>query len=184
MYISGDFCFSFVSSHYQHYHIPKQWKKKINYKKRVYVYIYTRFQKGFHMERYIDRYILLFSCNVRSCAFLTCHFPTCEKSRFNEKFSLCRVLCLTLKKTFQIPIRPGFQVDEEPLCGCATCKSLLLLLLLLSLSLLYHYLFFRLKNAFALQYRFTMVNHLACFGNEETSPRSSRVIRRHPKNDF
>ena len=178
MYISGNFCFSFVSSHYQHYHIPKQWKKKINYKKRVYIYIYTRFQKGFHMERYIDRYILLFSCNVRSCAFLTCHFPTCEKSRFNGKFSLCRVLWLTLKKTFQIPIRPGFQVDEKPLCGCATCKSLLLLLL----SLSYHYLFFRLKNAFALQYRFTIANHLACFGNEETSPRSSRVIRR--QNDF
>ena len=28
----------------------------------IYIYIYTRFQKGFHIERYIDRYILLFSC--------------------------------------------------------------------------------------------------------------------------
>ena len=45
-------------------------------------------------------------------------------------------------------------------------------------------LFFCLKNVFAFQYRFAMANYLACFGNEETSPRSSRVIRRHPKNDF
>ena len=28
----------------------------------IYIYMYTRFQKGFHIERYIDRYILLFSC--------------------------------------------------------------------------------------------------------------------------
>ena len=77
---------------------------------------------------------------MRSCAFFTCHCPTCEKSRFLEKFSLSGSLfhkcCLDL--------------------------------------------FFRLKNAFALQYRFMMANHLARFGNEETSPRSSRVIRRHP----
>ena len=35
-----------------------------------YIYIYTRFQKGFHIERYIDRYILLFSC---TCARVHLH---------------------------------------------------------------------------------------------------------------
>ena len=36
----------------------------------IYVYIYTRFQKGFHTETYIDRYILLFSC---TCARVHLH---------------------------------------------------------------------------------------------------------------
>ena len=35
------------------------------------------------------------------------------------------------------------------------------------------------KNASALQYKFAMANYMADFGNEENSPRSSRVIRRH-----
>ena len=35
----------------------------------MYIYIYTRFQKGFHMERYIDRYILLFSCTCARVHF-------------------------------------------------------------------------------------------------------------------
>ena len=34
-----------------------------------YIYIYTRFQKGFHIERYIDRYILLFSCTCARVHF-------------------------------------------------------------------------------------------------------------------
>ena len=63
-----------------------------------------------------------------------------EKSRFNEKFSLCRVFCLNLKRT--------------------CCLDL----------------FFCLKNAFALQYRFAMANHLACFGNEKTSPRKAELL--------
>ena len=29
---------------------------------------------------------------------------------------------------FQIPIRPGYQVNQEPLCGCATCNSLFIYL--------------------------------------------------------
>ena len=33
------------------------------------VYVYTRFQKGFHIERYIDRYILLFSCTCARVHF-------------------------------------------------------------------------------------------------------------------
>ena len=33
------------------------------------IYIYTRFQKGFHTERYIDRYILLFSCTCARVHF-------------------------------------------------------------------------------------------------------------------
>ena len=35
----------------------------------IYIYIYTRFQKGFHIERYIDRYILLFSCTCARVHF-------------------------------------------------------------------------------------------------------------------
>ena len=33
------------------------------------IYLYTRFQKGFHMEKYIDRYILLFSCTCARVHF-------------------------------------------------------------------------------------------------------------------
>ena len=36
----------------------------------IYIYnIYTRFQKGFHIERYIDKYILLFSCTCARVHF-------------------------------------------------------------------------------------------------------------------
>ena len=114
------------------------------------IYIYTAvFKNVFIWRDTIYRYIYTFVfLHVRPCVFFTCHCPTCEKSRCNENFSLCRVLCFTLKRK--------------------CCFDL----------------FFCLKNAFAFQYRFAMANYLACFGNEETSPRSSRVIRRHPKNDF
>ena len=33
------------------------------------IYIYSRFQKHFHMERYIDIYILLFSCTCARVHF-------------------------------------------------------------------------------------------------------------------
>ena len=39
--------------------------------------------------------------------------------------------------------------------------------------------FFLQKNESALQYKFAMANYMADFGNEENSPQSSRVIRRH-----
>ena len=39
-------------------------------RKKNYIYIYARFKKGFHVERYIDRYILLFSC---TCARVHLH---------------------------------------------------------------------------------------------------------------
>ena len=35
----------------------------------IYRYIYTRFQKVFHIERYIDRYIALFSCTFARAHF-------------------------------------------------------------------------------------------------------------------
>ena len=38
--------------------------------------------------------------------------------------------------------------------------------------------FFRKKES-ALQYKFAMANYMTDFGNEENSPRSSRVMRRH-----
>ena len=64
----------------------------------VCIYIYSRFQKRFHMERYIDIYILLLSCTCAR-AFVTCYCPTCEKPRFNDKFFLRRVFCSNLKRT-------------------------------------------------------------------------------------
>ena len=45
---------------------------KTFFKTGVYIYIYytyTRFQKGFHAERYIDRYILLFPCTCTRVHF-------------------------------------------------------------------------------------------------------------------
>ena len=41
-----------------------RWGKKI-----IYIYIYTRFQKRFLIETYIDRYILLFSCTCARVHF-------------------------------------------------------------------------------------------------------------------
>ena len=41
-----------------------RWGKKI-----IYIYIHTRFQKGFLIETYIDRYILLFSCTCARVHF-------------------------------------------------------------------------------------------------------------------
>ena len=41
--------------------------KYVLLKKRI--YIYTRFQKGFHIERYLDRYILLFACTCARVQF-------------------------------------------------------------------------------------------------------------------
>ena len=35
----------------------------------IYIYIFFFFQKGFHIERYIDRYILLFSCTCARVYF-------------------------------------------------------------------------------------------------------------------
>ena len=35
----------------------------------IHIYIHTLFQKGFHIERYIDRYILLFSCTCARVHF-------------------------------------------------------------------------------------------------------------------
>ena len=39
--------------------------------------------------------------------------------------------------------------------------------------------FFFLEKASALQYKFAMANYMTDFGNEEKSPRSSRVMWRH-----
>ena len=47
------------------------------------IYIYTRFQKGFHRERYIDIYTCVF-LHVRLCAFSTFYCPACEKTRFKD----------------------------------------------------------------------------------------------------
>ena len=54
-----------------------------------YIYIYTRFQKGFHTERYIDRYIFLFSCTSARVYFsLVIYCPTCEKVGSKINFSI------------------------------------------------------------------------------------------------
>ena len=43
--------------------------KKLRWGKKLYIYIYTRFQNGFLIETYIDRYILLFSCTCARVHF-------------------------------------------------------------------------------------------------------------------
>ena len=67
-------------------------------------HIYTRFQKGFHIERYIDRYILLFSCTCARVHFSVAIVQRVKKSRFNDKFFLRRVLklCSNLKRTCRL----------------------------------------------------------------------------------
>ena len=61
---------------------------------------YTRFQKGFQIEIYIYKYIYTFVfLRMRPCASFTRYCPTCEKTRFNDKFFLLRVLCYNLKRT-------------------------------------------------------------------------------------
>ena len=64
------------------------------------IYIYTRFQKGFHTERYIDRYILLFSCTCARVHFSLVIVQLVKKNRFNDKFFLHQVLFsnLSIKK--------------------------------------------------------------------------------------
>ena len=64
----------------------------------------TRFQKGFHTERYIDRYILLFSCTCARVHFSFAIVQLVKKSRFNDKFFLRRVLklCSNLKRTCRL----------------------------------------------------------------------------------
>ena len=60
----------------------------------IYIYIYTRFQKGFHMERYIDRYILLFSCTCARVHFSLVIVQHVKNLVFMRNF-LYRVLCFT-----------------------------------------------------------------------------------------
>ena len=55
--------------------------------KRVYIYIYTRFQKVFHTERYIDKYILLFSCTCAWVHFSLVIVQLVENSVGREIFS-------------------------------------------------------------------------------------------------
>ena len=61
---------------------------------KEYIYIHIRFQKGFHTET--DIYFCFLARKL--CAFFTCHCPTCEKSRFKDKFTLRQVLCSNLTK--------------------------------------------------------------------------------------
>ena len=68
----------------------------------LYIYIHTRFQKGFHIERYIDRYILLFSCTCARVHFSFAIVQLVKKSRFNDKFFLRRVVCSNLKRTCRL----------------------------------------------------------------------------------
>ena len=67
-------------------------RRQKNRLRNIYIYIYIRFQKGFHTDIYF--------CFLarKLCAFFTCHCPTCEKSRFKDKFTLRQVLCSNLTK--------------------------------------------------------------------------------------
>ena len=55
------------------------------------------FRTVFLRKIYREIYTLVF-LQVRPCAFFTCHCPTFEKIRFNNKLFLCRVLSNLSKK--------------------------------------------------------------------------------------
>ena len=83
------------------------------------------------MEREDDRLCIYYRMSCLKYYF----FPSyCNGGKLIRGFS-------PATPVFPSPQKPAFsnsssarnQVDEEPLCGCATCKSLLLLLLLLLL---------------------------------------------------
>ena len=67
------FSFLLFQTHYHviiiHYHTQKQKKRKFEPRIILNHNIYTRFQKGFHTEKYIDGYILLFSCTCARVYF-------------------------------------------------------------------------------------------------------------------
>ena len=50
---------------------------------------------------------------MRPCAFFICYCPTCEKTRFNDKFFLLRVLCSNLKRTCRL----SFFRKKHPPCS-------------------------------------------------------------------
>ena len=109
------------------------------------IYIYTRFQKGFHIERYIDRYILLFSFACARVHFSFAIVQLVKKLGSTIIFFFVgffvpiwkeHVVWVFLEKS----IRPAIQNCE-----------------------LYD----------------KIANYMTDFGNEENSPRSSRVMRRH-----
>ena len=68
-------------------------------KTAVYICIYIQpFSKTFsygEIYRYIYTFVFL---HVRPWAFFTCHCPTCEKTRFNDKFFLRRVFLFQFEK--------------------------------------------------------------------------------------
>ena len=63
-----------------------------------FIYIYTRFQKGFHIERYIDRYILLFSCTCALEHFSLLIVQLVKKLGSTMNFVFVRFLVLISQK--------------------------------------------------------------------------------------
>ena len=53
------------------------------------LYIYRPFQKGFHIERYIDRYILLFSCTCARVYFLLAIVQLVKEKKKNRMHDYC-----------------------------------------------------------------------------------------------
>ena len=64
----------------------------------IHIYIYTRFQKGFHIERYIDRYILLFSCTCALEHFSLLIVQLVKKLGSTMNFVFVRFLVLISQK--------------------------------------------------------------------------------------
>ena len=54
---------------------------------------------------------------MRLCEFFTFHCPTCEKSRFNDRFSLCRVLLFHFEKNMVFGFVLSFEKMPSP---CST----------------------------------------------------------------
>ena len=83
------------------YYQPNILIKKKNCKAQVkgqfiYIIYIHPFSKRFSyrdIDRQIYSFVLL---HVHPCAFFTSYCPTCEKTRFNDKFSVRQVLCSNL----------------------------------------------------------------------------------------
>ena len=67
----------------------------------LYIYIHTRFQKGFHRERYMDRYIYFCSFARAPVCIFHLLLSNLWKTRFNDKFFRRRVFCSNLTCRFE-----------------------------------------------------------------------------------
>ena len=84
----------------------------LNHFSYIYIYIHPFSKRFLYREIYRQIYTFVF-LHVCLCAFFICYCPTCQKTRFNDKFFLRRVLCSNLKKTCRL----SFFRKKHPPCN-------------------------------------------------------------------